>query len=82
MPNYRISIDLSDLYIELEPYCLREYSQPFSLYIMEAENPDDVASSIMRRIQGELLKKDKTIKTRILCRKVRRLMRIDRIECL
>jgi len=49
---------------------------------MEGENPDDVASSIMRRIQGELLKKDKTIKTRILCRKVRRLMRIDRIECL
>jgi len=82
MPNYRISIDLSDLYLELEPYCLREYGQPFSLYILEGDNPDDVCSSLMNRIQNELLKKDKTIKTRILCRKVRRLLRIDRIECL
>lgn len=82
MPNYRLSIDLSDLYLEMEQYSLREYRLPFSLYILEAENPDDACSILLERVMTALLKVDNTMKTRILCRKVRRFMRIDKIECL
>jgi len=82
MPNYRLSIDLSDLYLEMEKYSLREYRLPFSLYILEAENPDDACAILLERVMTALLKVDSTMKTRILCRKVRRFMRIDKIECL
>ncbi len=82
MPNYRISIDLVDLYREIENYSLREYRLPFSLYILEADNPDDAAHTIMLRIMRALLKKDTGIKTRILCRRIRRSLRLDKIETL
>tara|TARA_B100001094_G_C17564882_1_gene500123 strand:- start:287 stop:535 length:249 start_codon:yes stop_codon:yes gene_type:complete len=82
MPNYRLSIDLSDLYLEIEKYSLREYRLPFSLYILEADNPDDACSTLLNRVMLSLLKVDSSIQTRILCRKVRHYMRIDKVESL
>jgi hypothetical protein len=82
MPNYRLSIDLSDLYLEIEKYSLREYRLPFSLYILEADNPDDACSTLLNRVMLSLLKVDSSIETRILCRKVRHYMRIDKVESL
>ena len=82
MANYRLSVDLSDLQREISKYELREYRLPFSLYILEAESPDDACSSLMMRIMRTLLKEKGDIETRILCRKVRRYLRIDKIECL
>lgn len=82
MPNYRLSIDLSDLYLEIEKYSLREYRLPFSLYILEADNPDEACSVLLERVMSALLKVDTSMQTRILCRKVRHCMRIDKVECL
>lgn len=82
MPNYRMTIDLLDLYIDLARYDLREYRLPFSLYILEADNPDDACSILLRRIMNAIMQKDPSMETRILCRKLRRFMRIDRVECL
>lgn len=82
MPNYRISIDLSDLYLEIEKYSLREYRLPFCLYILEADNPDDACHTIMLRVMRSLIRQDSSIETRILCRKVRKHMRLDKIKCL
>tara|TARA_R110000868_G_scaffold66884_3_gene198899 strand:- start:3218 stop:3466 length:249 start_codon:yes stop_codon:yes gene_type:complete len=82
MPNYRISLDLVDLYPELDNYSLREYNSPFSLYILESDNPDEACHEIMMRIMRALIKQSNTIKTRIFCRKVRRYMRLDKVETL
>ena len=82
MANYRLSVDLADLYPYLLDYDLREYRLPFSLYILEADSADDACHEIMMRIMRALLKRDQTISTRILCRKVRRYIRIDKVECL
>ena len=82
MANYRLSVDLSDLQRELNNYDLREYRLPFSLYILEAENPDDACSTIMTRLMTTLMKENSSIETRILCRQIRRFIRIDKIECL
>jgi hypothetical protein len=82
MPNYRLSVDLSDLQRELSKYDLRDYRLPFSLYILEADNPDDACSTIMMRLMRLILKERHSIETRILCRRIRRFMRIDKIECL
>tara|TARA_B100001564_G_scaffold259446_1_gene221267 strand:- start:1109 stop:1357 length:249 start_codon:yes stop_codon:yes gene_type:complete len=82
MPNYRLSIDLIDLQLDLLQYDLREYRLPFCLYFIEAENPDDACSIMMNRIMLAIMKIKPTIETRIICRKIRRHMRIDKIECL
>ena len=37
---------------------------------------------ILKRIQNSLMKQAQGVNTRVLCRKVRKLMRIDKIECL
>ena len=82
MPNYRLSIDLIDLQLDLLPYDLREYRLPFCLYFIEAENPDDACSTMMNIIMIAIMKIKPSIETRIICRKIRRHMRIDKIECL
>ena len=82
MANYRLSVDLVDLYPLLLGYDLRDYRLPFSLYILEADNADDACHEMMIRIMRALLKRDNSIETRVICRKIRRCMRIDKVECL
>jgi hypothetical protein len=82
MPNYRISLDLADVQDELSKYDLREYRLPFSMYILEADNPDDACYTILKRIMHSVMKQKNTIESRILCRKIRRSMRLDKVECL
>jgi hypothetical protein len=82
MPNYRISLDLVDLYPELDSYGLREFNSPFLLYILESENADQACYEIMIRLMRSLIRQNNDIETRIFCRKVRRLMRVDKVECL
>ena len=77
-----MSLDLSDLQKDLSKYDLREYRLPFSLYILEADNPDEACHEILRRIMNSVIKQKKSIESRILCRKIRRYMRLDKIECL
>jgi hypothetical protein len=82
MPNYRLHLDLSDFSSEFLNYDLSEFRSPFCLYFIEASDPDDACSVTSHRIVSLLLKEDESISTRILCRKIRKYMRIDRIDCL
>ncbi|NDD83987.1 hypothetical protein EBZ38_06880 [bacterium] len=79
MRNFRLSVDLSDLYLELKRFVLREYSLPFSLIFIEAEDPDDACNTILIKLIKLLMDQDPSINTRILCRKIKRHMRIDKI---
>ena len=82
MRNYKISIDLADLYIQIKELDLKDYNQPFMLKFIEAENPDDACYVVLHRIIQEILETETSIKSRILCRKIRRFLRIERIEAL
>lgn len=82
MQNFRLSIDLSDIYIELSKLDLREYNAPFLLKFIEADNPDDACYKIIQRIINEIMKTSISIKNRILCRKIKIFIRIDKIEIL
>ena len=83
MPNYKLSIDLSDHFHELLIlFSMREFTVPFFLYFIDAENPDDACFILYRRVINSILKEDDSIKTRILCRKIRRDMRVDKIYSL
>lgn len=79
MRNFRLSVDLSDLHIDLKRFVLREYSFPFSLIFIEAEDPDDACNTVLIRLIKLLMDQDPSINTRILCRKIKRHIRIDKI---
>jgi len=82
MQNYRVTTDLSDVYKELIPYSIHliGYTLPFSLIFIEANDYDDACFAVVDRIIKQILSKSKSIKSRILCRKVKRLIRIDKVE--
>jgi hypothetical protein len=82
MQNYRITTDLSDVYKELIPYSIHliGYTLPFSLIFIEANDYDDACFVVVDRIIKQILSKSKSITSRILCRKVKRLIRIDKVE--
>jgi hypothetical protein len=82
MQNYRLSIDLSDIYKELVPYSIHliGYTLPFSLIFIEANDYDDACFITVNRLIRHILSKNKSIHNRILCRKIKRLIRIDKIE--
>jgi|TARA_B100001094_G_C17976825_1_gene693214 hypothetical protein len=82
MRNFKLSIDLSDIYLELHDLDLREYNKPFMLKFIEAENPDDACHNLLERLITEILDEDDAIEVRIFCRKLRKYMRIDRIQML
>jgi hypothetical protein len=80
MPNYRLSLDLSDIYIFLVDF--RDFTQPFMFYFIEANSADEACHQVTQRIIKELLQQDNSISTRLICRKIRKLIRIDKIELL
>jgi len=82
MRNFKISIDLSDLYLELVDLDMREFTQPFMLVFIEAENPDDACFEVISRIIQIILNNGKTIENRILCRKLKNKLRIEKIYSL
>jgi hypothetical protein len=82
MRNYKISIDISDLYLELLDLDMKEYTQPFMLVFVEAKDPDDACFKILLRMIQIILNNGKTIENRILCKKLKYNLRIEKIYSL
>ena len=59
MPNYRLSLDLSDIYMFLVDF--RDFTQPFMFYFVEANNADEACYFVIQRIVRELLEQDNCI---------------------
>lgn len=79
MRNFKISIDMSDLQSDLKQFLLREFSLPFCLIFIEADDPDDACYELLNRLMKLILSQKNTIETRIICRKIRKYLRIDKI---
>lgn len=80
MRNYKVSLDLSDVFLYIEKYNLREFDAPFLIIFIQASDPDEVCSELLERLLNQLLKKDSSIQTRILCREIRKKIRFDKIQ--
>lgn len=82
MRNFKISLDLSNIFREIRPYKLRDFDAPFLIIFTQAQDPDEVCHEITMRIIYQLLKIDNSIETMVLCRKVKKQIRFDRIQFL
>lgn len=68
--------------MQLRKFVLREYSLPYSLIFVEADDPDDACYLVLYRLMKLIMDQDPSIETRILCRKLKKYMRIDKITSL
>lgn len=82
MRNFKIFIDICDIYLELVKLHTRKYTTPFMIMFVEADDPDGACDVAIHRIMQEIMSQEITVQTRILCRKVRKKIRIERIESL
>jgi len=82
MRNFKVFIDICDIYLDLINLDTRKYTKPFMIIFIEADDPDGACYFAISRIMNEVLDSGKTIKNRILCRKIKRKIRIERIESL
>jgi len=80
MPNYRISLDLVDIQLQLIPYDLREYRAAFTTIFIEAASADDACYTAIKRLKEMLMNQDDSIETRVLCRDISELIRVDKVE--
>jgi len=82
MRNYKIYIDLFDVYKDLIRFDLYEFRNPFALVFIEASDPDDACNTVILRIMRMIMRQDSSLETRIVCRKIRKYIRIDKIYAL
>lgn len=82
MRNYKLHIDLVDLYEYIIEFDLIEYRNMFMIVFVEAPDPDEACYLIRKRIKYSIMNTDSSIKARIACRMVNKLLRIDKVYCL
>lgn len=82
MRNYKLYIDIVDLFEYLVKFDIIEYRSFFMTVFVEAANPDDACHIIRNRIKRSIMKLDDSIEARIVCRRVNTLLRIDKIYSL
>jgi hypothetical protein len=82
MRNYKIFIDFFDVYEDLIKFDLYEFHSPFTIIFIEALDPDDACNIAALRLMRMIMKQDASIQTRIICRKIRKHIRIDKVYAL
>ena len=82
MRNFKIFIDICDIYLEILKLDTTRYTMPFMIMFVEADDPDGACNTAMFRIMDEIMCSGVNIQNRILCRKLRRKIRIERIQSL
>lgn len=82
MNGYRVDVDLADFNTnsQIRRFNLREYAVPFCNLFIEANNPDEAASGVLHKLLELLLDQDHGVDTRVLCRKIRKRIRITKIK--
>jgi len=82
MRNFKIFIDFFDVYEDLMRFDLYEFHSPFTIIFIEASDPDDACNIATLRLMRMIMKQDASIQTRIICRKIRKYLRIDKVYSL
>lgn len=82
MRNYKVHIDLLDALELIRDFNLSDYNAGFCTLFIEAQDPDDACNVVLKRIKTEILKHHYSLENRVLCRKLNKLIRIEKIESL
>jgi hypothetical protein len=79
MRNFKVYLDLTDIYPQIKKFFLREYVVQYPLIFIEADDPDDACYMVIYRLIKLIMDQDPSIETRILCKQIKRLVRVDKV---
>jgi hypothetical protein len=82
MKNFKVSVDLATFFSAnaMSRYKLGKYNIPFCTIFVEAKDPDEAAHLTLQNFLDSLLAQWDDVETQLLCRKLRKCMRITRIK--
>ena len=79
MRNYRVMLDISNIFPSIRHLFLKGYNSPFPTIFVTAKDPDSACVDVIYNLIKIILDQDPSIKMRIICRKIRKEARIDKI---
>lgn len=75
-------LDISNIYKDISHLKLQSYNSPFPTIFISAQNPDDACNTVINNLLHMILKQDCSIKMRMICRKIRKYSKVDKIYIL
>lgn len=75
-------LDISSIYIDIKNFKLKKYDSPFPTVFISANDPDEACHFAISELVDLIMKKDPSISSRLLCRKIRKLAKIDKVYIL
>lgn len=75
-------LDISNIYREIKHLNLKKYNSPFPTIFLTATDPDDACSLVFDSLIKIIMDQDPSIQMRIICRKLKRICKIDKLEIL
>lgn len=82
MSNYRIMLDISQVFNRIKHLPLRSYNAPFPTVFISAPNPDEACRLAFDELITIIINQNPSIKMRIICREIKRKCRIDKVYVL
>jgi hypothetical protein len=82
MKNYKLMLDISNVYRSIKHLKLKEYNGPFPTIFVSAKDPDDACKIAIDNLIYMIISQDPSIAMRITCRKIIKKSRIDKIYLL
>jgi hypothetical protein len=82
MINYKVDVDLANFFSTnaMSKFKMGKYNIPFCKIFVEATDPDDAVNKVLYNLIDLILTQDASMETRILCRRIRKEMRITKVR--
>lgn len=75
-------LDISNIYVDIKHLNLKKYSSPFPTIFLSAKDPDDACAMVFNELIKIIMDQDPSIKMRIICRRIKRICKVDKIYIL
>lgn len=75
-------LDISNVYRDIMHLKLKKYDSPFPTIFISAKDPDDACNMVINNLMQIILDQDPSIKSRLICKRIRRECKIDKIYIL
>lgn len=80
MRNYRLMLDISDVFPRIRHLFLKIYNSPFPTVFVSADNPDEACFTAFNDLINIIMKQNSSVAMRLICREIIRKCRVDKVE--
>jgi hypothetical protein len=72
-------LDISKIYRDINHLKLYKYNSPFPTIFLSATDPDDACNLAINNLIKIIIEQNNSIEIRIICRKIKRFCKIDKL---